>query len=152
MWYIREPNKTALVCGITGRSYTYRLSGSFNQRTVAIELACNMMLMLFFIVFVGVAVIVAGVGVGVIFVIVVVIVYFYQQHWTGRRPNAVPAWPVGSLTRWSFQWLVTKHQRVDFSFLDICPVTEQSVEWVDELTIKDYLLDWREGSKGNVGI
>ena len=67
-----------MVCGITGRSYTYRLSGSFNQRTVAIELAGNMMLMLFFIVFVGVAVIV--VGVGVIFVIVVVIVYFYQQH------------------------------------------------------------------------
>lgn len=68
------------MCGITGRSYTYRLSGSFNQRTVAIELAGNMMLMLFFIVFVGVAVIVVGVGVGVIFVIVVVIVYFYQQH------------------------------------------------------------------------
>ena len=57
MRYIREPNKTALVCGITGRSYTYRLSGSFNQRTVAIELAGNLMLMLlFFIVFVGVAV------------------------------------------------------------------------------------------------
>ena len=68
------------MCGITGRSYTYRLSGSFNQRTVAIELAGNMMSVLFFIVFVGVAVIVAGVGVGVIFVIVVVIVYFYQQH------------------------------------------------------------------------
>ena len=69
-----------MVCGITGRSYTYRLSGSFNQRTVAIELAGNMMLMLFFIAFVGIAVIVVGIGVGVIFVIVVVIVYFYQQH------------------------------------------------------------------------
>ena len=68
------------MCGITGRSYTYRLSGSFNQRTVAIELAGNIMLMLFFIVFVGVPAIVVGVGVGVIFVIVVVIVYFYQQH------------------------------------------------------------------------
>ena len=64
------------MCGITGRSYTYRWLGSFNQRTVAIELAGNMMLMLFFIVFVGVGVIV----VGVIFVVVVVIVYFYQQH------------------------------------------------------------------------
>ena len=54
------------MCGITGRSYTYRLSGSFNQRTVAIELAGNLMLMLlFFIVFVGVAVIVVGVGVAV---------------------------------------------------------------------------------------
>ena len=67
------------MCGITGRSYTYRLSGSFNQYTVTIELAGNLML-LFFIVFVGVAVIVVGVGVAVSFVIVVVIVYFYQQH------------------------------------------------------------------------
>ena len=56
------------------------MSGSFNQRTVAIELAGNMMSVLFFIVFVGVPAIVVGVGVGVIFVIVVVIVYFYQQH------------------------------------------------------------------------
>ena len=69
-----------MVCGITGRSYTYRLSGSFNQRTVAIELAGNMMLMLFFIVFVGVAVIVVGVSVAVSFIIVVVIVYFDQQY------------------------------------------------------------------------
>ena len=28
-----------------------------------------------------------------------------------------------------------------FLFLDICPATERSVECVDELTIKDYLLD-----------
>ena len=64
MRYVREPSKTALVCGITGRSYTYRLSGSFNQRTVAVELAGKLTL-LFFIVFVGVAVIVVGVGVAV---------------------------------------------------------------------------------------
>ena len=62
------------MCGITGRSYTYRWLGSFNQRTVVIQLAGNLMLMLFFIVFVGVAVIVVGVGVAVSFVIVVVIV------------------------------------------------------------------------------
>ena len=68
------------MCGITGRNYTYRLSGSFNQRTVAIELAGNMMSVLFFIVFVGVAVIVVGVSVAVSFIIVVVIVYFDQQY------------------------------------------------------------------------
>ena len=67
------------MCGITGRSYTYRLSGFFIQRTVVIELEGNLML-LFFIVFVGVAVIVVGVSVAVIFVIVVVIVYSYRQY------------------------------------------------------------------------
>ena len=54
--------------------------------------------------------------------------------------------------KFPMQWLTTKYQRVDFSFLDSCPATEQSVEWVDELTIKDYLLDWKKESKGDDGI
>ena len=124
MWYIREPNKTALVCGITGRSYTYRLSGSFNQRTVAIELAGNMMLMLFFIVFVGVPAIVVGVGVGVIFVIIVLLSTFINNIEQGggqmqcQRDQLVPG-PGEVSNGWP-----TKHQKVDSSFLDICPVTE----------------------------
>ena len=69
------------MCGITGRSYTYRLSGSFNQRTVVVELAANLNdVDVFFYCFVDVAVIVVIVGVAVTFVIVDVIVYSYQQY------------------------------------------------------------------------